>query len=632
MLNIGRQFLILIALTFSVWSHAITIPVSVDGDSNLTISELRKDDGLKVSIYHAFDLLRSGEIRGADGALTESVKIVLYPGLYRISDVLKIDSSQSGSDRYLVEITGLKGAGEVILTGSEVASGQRLNDKVRTQFPIKAQDFVLKIPVNKFSKKITDANIKHGVGAKSNPTDLNLFCSGGALTRARWPNEGYTTIVDANAESNVGVSTFTLKDKSFDLWSNSYKPRAIGYWFYNWADNTVPVEFDLSTSPSKLKVSSGLSFGIKSGRPIYFENIQSELDTPGEWYYDGDQGVIYFWPRSDCVEGEVEVSLTNELLQIENAEHIRIDAVTFKNVNGDAVVLNGVSNVILSNVRIANSGNRGIVIRGLNSGIQDSYIENIGETGIELSGGKLSDLAAGGLFSKGNVITRFGQVSRSYSPGIALIGVGNSASGNRIYNSPHSAILFSGNDHNISGNNIYDVCKETDDSAAIYAGRDWAARGTKILNNYIHDISRKTKESDGNVIGVYLDDQYSGTTVDGNVFENMELGVAIGGGRNNEIINNRFVNVEIAVALDARGIDWHAGRQNYLVDKLKSIPFRSDIYRSKYKNISDILEDQPSRPKYNLLYNNSYRGVSRLKISKNALDGNSIEPLKRAGE
>lgn len=628
MLNIKCQFLIPFALAIPTCLHAITIPVSVDGGYGSTIGDLRKNNGLTVNINHALELLKSNEIRGTDGGLKEDVKIVLHPGLYRISDVLKINSDQSGSDSHFVEISGLKGAGEVVLTGSEAVVGDHLSDEDKMQFPIKSRDFILKTPVDKLSRKINDANIKHGVAAKNNPIDLNLFCSGQALMRARWPNEGYATIENVHVESG----TFTLKDKTVELWRNSYKPRAIGYWFYNWADNTVPVEFDMSTTPANLKASSGLSFGMKTGRPIFLENIKSELDSPGEWYYAGDQGAIYFWPKLECLDGKIEVSLINELLHIENAKNIRIDSMEFRNVNGDAVVLNNISNIVISNVRITNSGNRGVVIRGVNGGIENSYLENIGETGIELTGGSPSDLVPGNLFSRGNVISKFGQVSRSYSPGIALIGVGNSASGNRIYNSPHSAILFSGNDHTIINNDIYDVCKETDDSAAIYAGRDWAARGTKILKNYIHDISRKTKESDGNVIGVYLDDQYSGTTVDGNIFENMELGVAIGGGRNNEVINNKFINVEVAVALDARGIDWHAGRQDYLVNKLKLVPFRGEIYRSKYKNISDILEDQPSRPKYNVLHNNYYQGISRLKISKNALDGNLIEPLKRAGE
>lgn len=58
--------------------------------------------------------------------------------------------------------------------------------------------------------------------------------------------------------------------------------------------------------------------------------------------------------------------------------------------------------------------------------------------------------------------------------GISLNKVSNSnINKNKIYDGPHIGILFGGNDNIIEENEIFDICKETNDVGAIYSGRDW---------------------------------------------------------------------------------------------------------------------------------------------------------------
>ena len=110
---------------------------------------------------------------------------------------------------------------------------------------------------------------------------------------------------------------------------------------------------------------------------------------------------------------------------------------------------------------------------------------------------------------------------------------------NLIDNAPHQAIGFAGNDHLIELNEIHTVCYESNDAGAIYAGRDWTMRGTAIRHNYFHDISGF--EGRG-CVGVYLDDQFSGTEVFGNLFYKVTRAAMIGGGRDCTIANNIFVD------------------------------------------------------------------------------------------
>lgn len=64
-------------------------------------------------------------------------------------------------------------------------------------------------------------------------------------------------------------------------------------------------------------------------------------------------------------------------------------------------------------------------------------------------------------------------------------------------------MYFNGNDHLMEYNEINDVCYESNDAGAIYAGRNWRMRGNVIRYNYLHDISGF--EGKG-CVGVYLDD------------------------------------------------------------------------------------------------------------------------------
>ena len=82
--------------------------------------------------------------------------------------------------------------------------------------------------------------------------------------------------------------------------------------------------------------------------------------------------------------------------------------------------------------------------------------------------------------------------------------------------------------------------------------------------NYLKTVFsfRNIRNTEGSALGwpsvqaVYLDDQLSGTIVTGNRFENCMTGVVLGGGRDNVVTSNHFVNNDLAVHLDNRGMNW----------------------------------------------------------------------------
>lgn len=157
----------------------------------------------------------------------------------------------------------------------------------------------------------------------------------------------------------------------------------------------------------------------------------------------------------------------------------------------------------------------------------------------------------------------------------------------------------------ISGNEIFDVVKDTGDQGAIYSGRDWLGRGTVIRDNFIHHVY-----GIGNLAAsaIYLDDQMSGITVTNNVIANVFRGFLIGGGRSNTIVNNLVVNAKSkCLVLDDRGLTW----QTYAVqpggvlyEQLNMYPYQGALYTSRYLGIELLPYDRPGVPVDNIVSNN----------------------------
>ena len=194
------------------------------------------------------------------------------------------------------------------------------------------------------------------------------------------------------------------------------------------------------------------------------------------------------------------------------------------------------------------------------------------------------------------------------SPGINLAGVGNRAAHNLIHNLPHSAIWFGGNDMVIEFNEIHSVCYEANDAGAIYTGRNWTCRGNVIRNNFFHHVHGLGGRF---VMGVYLDDMFSSADVNDNLFYRVLNAVVIGGGRDNSVTNNIFIDSGAAVTVDARALqnwaDYHADgwlQEQREKGSISGIAFDQPPYSERYPRLARILEGTPKAPEGNLIARN----------------------------
>jgi parallel beta-helix repeat protein len=130
-----------------------------------------------------------------------------------------------------------------------------------------------------------------------------------------------------------------------------------------------------------------------------------------------------------------------------------------------------------------------------------------------------------------------------------------------------------------------------------------------VRHNYFHHLGGRGRWGWGTQ-AVYLDDCASGTTIYGNVFFKAGRAIAIGGGRDNIVENNVFIDCNPAVHVDARALGWAKERVLKrqgswdLVGKLEKMKYDKPPYSTRYPKLAKILEGDPKVPAGNVIARN----------------------------
>ena len=347
--------------------------------------------------------------------------------------------------------------------------------------------------------------------------------------------------------------------------------------------------------------------GLKAGQRMYFENALELLNRPGEWYLDTQTKAVYFWPPAPLKDGDTEVSIASGMFVLDNAPNVTIRNLAIDGVRGNGIQVNGAANINVDHTSVRNAGGVGVWSTASDSHFRSMHVSNTGEGGIVIFAGNRKTLAPGNTSVEDSVIHDYAQRSLTYRPAVALAGVGDRVERNHIYNGPHAAIIFAGNDHRIAGNEIDHVAHDADDTGAIYTGRDWTSRGTTIEDNFMHDIG--SADHPTATMGIYLDDQGGGTTIRRNVFSKVNQAVFIGGGRDNVIEDNLFVNCTPAIHIDSRGLTWQralaTSPSGPLQQGLSLVNYTQPPYSTHYPSLATMLTDAPGAPKNNVVRRNA---------------------------
>ena len=431
------------------------------------------------------------------------------------------------------------------------------------------------------------------------------------MTLARWPNEGFVHIV-----AEAGGDKFDIRGRTGDRigkwvydgdrpkrWADENDVWVHGYWFWDWSDQRHKVK-SIDTDTRVIEVEPPYhGYGYREGQWYYAFNVLAEIDSPGEWYVDRETGILYFWPPAPIDSGPAVASLLPTMVTMNDVSYVTLRGMIIEAVRGTAITMTGGTQNRIVGCTLRNIGGSAISVSGgTEHGISGCDMYQMGGGGISLSGGDRKTLTPGGHLAENNHIHHYGRWYRMYRSAISLNGVGNRASHNLIHNAPHMAIGFSGNDHVIEFNEINRVCYESNDAGAMYAGRDWTMRGTVIRHNYLHHISGF--RGDG-CVGGYLDDMWCGTRIYGNLFYRVTRAAFIGGGRDNVVENNLFVDCEPALHIDNRAQGWagyHVGTT--MKERLDAMPYKQPPWSTRYPELVNLWEDEPAAPKGNKVVRN----------------------------
>ncbi len=454
-------------------------------------------------------------------------------------------------------------------------------------------------------------------GKKVRPR-LELFFNDAPMPLSRWPNEGSILIEDVLGKTPIDVrgvkgcaeGIFVYEGDRPVRWASEKDAWVCGSWFRDWAEQAHKIRF-IDTEKHTLSVEPPYhGYGYRKGQWFFGLNLLCEIDRPGEWMLDRETGTLYFWPPSDIVAAKVEVSLAPGLVTVNDTAHLTLQGLTFETARGTGVAISNGVNCRVTGCTFRNLENHGVtVFGGRECGIIGCDMVGLGGGGIYLVGGDRRTLTPAGHFAENNHIHDTARWDRMYRPGVMLSGVGNRVSHNLIHHAPHSAIIFGGNDHVIEFNEIHSVCYDSNDCGAIYSGRSWTLRGHVIRHNYLHHIYGRPG---GTCKGIYLDDLFSSATVYGNLFHQVTYAVFLGGGRDNLVENNVFVDCPSAMHVDSRALGWcgpHADRRIQEAQEkgtIAGIRYREPPYSTRYPKLPGILDDEPKVPKGNLVRRNIF--------------------------
>ena len=373
----------------------------------------------------------------------------------------------------------------------------------------------------------------------------------GAIPRF-WEDDyvGYAGHVPQDERDINDCFTFTYTDR-VDRWTEASDALMFGFWYHNWATQTVgigSIDTEANTITSDMPSYFGVrdDFSSDNFAKYYVYNLIEELDCKGEYYFDRENLILYFYRSDDMTDSKnITVGKGNaSFISISGASYVTIEGIELTAGRSTGITINA-DNVTVKDCVIHNLASSAIYATGKNNLVDGCNISNVdGGVTISSAGSYQNGFVPGNSKVQNCTITNFARISRVYTNAISLSGVENAALNNEISDAYHMAIGVGGYDNLIQGNEIYDVCKFANDAAAIYNGRNWLTRGNSIIGNYIHDIHPDPLWAKTiGVNAVFADDLQANVIIKGNIFENIDgYAVKFNGGYDHVVENNTFIN------------------------------------------------------------------------------------------
>lgn len=398
-----------------------------------------------------------------------------------------------------------------------------------------------------------------------------LSLDGTVQKLAGWPNDGFVGLKSVDkygTRSKSGIAdgcSFTVDYDRPSQWSRQSETWLSGTLGPNYEFDYYPVS-SFDNENRRLYLREGAVMKYYTSPYFRFENIAEELDSPGEYYIDREDGILYFYPPENTDKNAV-LTLTmpthstlntsvNSLIRLDGCRNIIFENLTFKGGRGSAVTGNDNHGISFINCDINSFGAHGIRLDASDKiTLRNNRIHDVGQNGIEFTRcGNYDKIIPNYNLVCNNDIYNFARLERSYKAGInfGYRCVGAAAARNHIHDGPHAGMIFYGVNNEIYGNEFDNLVTEFSDMDALYANNSnypWE-RGNRIYGNYFHDIGKSSMNGvhQINVRAIRTDNKGCGLNVFGNLFvgigdgNNNNIGAVTAEGTHNRIVNNLFVD------------------------------------------------------------------------------------------
>lgn len=571
-----------------------TVYVSPTGDDSQSGSEQSPLKSIKKAVELMTEYADSEENSGG------KLQIVLRGGVYRLNEGISIKNFKYADTS--LEICAYDGE-TAELNASKIipaSAFEKVSDEdvlKRVYADVRDNLYVADLS----ALGITDFGaLEEKTAGNFTKRGFDLYFNKEPLTLGRYPNEGLENIglIMSDDKTNNKLE-FKAPDNAAARWATASDMRIYGLLYYGWFETYQKAS--VNEEKNLIELSKYPTYGASQARGKYYVyNLLEEIDVPGEYYLDRENAKLYLYPPEDLAGAQIEYinGLKSAVIKIENSENVTLKNLTLCQNAGDAISVSGASqsvhskNILIDNCHVYNCTSGGVNFNWFtvsDATVRDCEVFNVGARGIHVQSPNTdTTLAPANILIENNYLHNTSMYNKLYNPSIYVAGAGITVRNNTIHDAPHSAIQYGGHDILIENNNVYDVCKESDDSGAIYTGNNWIASAV-VRNNFIHDC----KGLGNQTVGIYVDNLGSGEEIYNNVIANIDQGTLFNGGIKNTYRNNLIINCKNAYDYSAWGANSTA--DSAVENEIKSIEKKMQMgeYVEKYPYITNLLERNP---------------------------------------
>lgn len=454
----------------------------------------------------------------------------------------------------------------------------------------------------------------------------HLFVNGKLMTIARYPNTGWLKNATGSPDKKTLKNTVLgALGKPSGYWNGaSVHVRSFSWLFEN---RTISSDQGNGTLVMNQDLSETLASNINPGWGFYLDNKLSELDAPGEWFFDTNTQTVYLYaPNGGNPSAQVvEVAVEDIGVKIFFKNNTKLQDLTITMQKQSAVQPWLSDGVTINNCIIEKSGAVGIEqpwnCKDLK--ITNNKIRNCLNYGIFWN--EADDFNNGANLIQGNQISSIGMVAGYGGSGsVQYCGVRTRGKNinfieNTIDSTGYVCMLTEANNSLIEKNVFNHSQLLLDDGGALYIN----ANNQTIRNNFFLNSFGNRDESSGLYngqsfgimgMGIFSQSGYSGSLIENNVFaHNRDAGLYLDNHANATINNNLMFNNKIQLSLTSNGGGKATVSNNILYSLLPSqVAVDMQNKPLDYANVFN-----------NAFYGNAYNNNNLLKAENNSYTFNT---------